>query len=177
MTVTVPSILSSSPPCPARPTSAWWTAWLSSPSPYRGRSARIAAAHDLSVVQARLLGILRDRRPAINELAGFLQLDKSSVTGLVDRAEARGLVERSPSPDDGRSVQVSITAAGRDLVDLATSAFENEIAGLVADVGPAQRRRLSAMATVIVATDARRRGIRTAGVEAAPARTANRASR
>ncbi len=138
---------------------------------------RIAAAHDLSVVQARLLGILRDRRPTINELAGFLQLDKSSVTGLVDRAEARDLVGRSPSPDDGRSVQVGITAAGRDLVDRATSAFENEIADLVADVGPAQRSRLSAMATVIVGTDARRRGIRTSGVEAARASTANRASR
>ena len=74
-------------------------------------------------------------------------------------------------------MQVGITAAGRDLVDQATSAFENEIADLVADVGPAQRSRLSAMATVIVATDARRRGIRTSGVEAAPARTANRASR
>ena len=133
----------------------------------QGALGRIAAAHDLSVVQARLLGILRDRRPTIKELAGFLQLDKSSVTGLVDRAEERGLVERSPSPDDGRSVQVSITAAGQDLVDRATSAFESEIADLVADLSPAQRSRLSATATVIVARDARRRGIDIFDVEAA----------
>ncbi len=133
----------------------------------QGALGRIAAAHDLSVVQARLLGILRDRRPTLKELAGFLQLDKSSVTGLVDRAEQRGLVERSPSPDDGRSVQVSITAAGQDLVDRATSAFDREIADLVADLSPAQRSRLSATATVVVARDARRRGIDIFDVEAA----------
>ncbi len=125
----------------------------------QGALGRIAASHGMSVVQARLLGILRDRRPTLKELAGFLQLDKSSVTGLVDRAEQSGLVERSPSPDDGRSVQVSITAAGQHLVDQATSAFESEMADLVADLSTAQRSRLSAAATVVVARDARRRGI------------------
>ena len=65
----------------------------------QGALGRIAAAHDLSIVQARLLGILRDRRPTITALAAFLQLDKSSVTGLVDRAQERGLVEGG---DDGR---------------------------------------------------------------------------
>ena len=56
---------------------------------------RVAATYDLSIVQARLLGILRDRQPTITELAGFLQLDKTSVTGLVDRAQERGLVRRA----------------------------------------------------------------------------------
>src|ERR1700761_1705611 len=78
---------------------------------------RIAARHDVSITQTRLLGILRDRRPTIKELAGFLQVDKSSMTGLVDRAEERGLVQRVSSPLDGRSVLVAITTAGRSLVD------------------------------------------------------------
>jgi MarR family transcriptional regulator, lower aerobic nicotinate degradation pathway regulator len=125
----------------------------------QGAFGRIAAAHDLSIVQARLLGILRDRRPTIRELAKFLQLDKSSVTGLVDRAEERGLVARIASTVDRRSVQVTITAAGRELVDQAQAAFEAEIAVLVADLNPAQRTRLSATASRIVAADARRRGI------------------
>jgi MarR family transcriptional regulator, lower aerobic nicotinate degradation pathway regulator len=125
----------------------------------QGSLGRIAAAHDLSIVQARLLGILRDRRPTIKELASFLQLDKSSVTGLVDRAEDRGLVRRVPSAVDGRSVQVAITGAGRKLVASATSAFETEIAMLAAELSEAQRARLSATATLVVASDARRRGI------------------
>src|ERR1700759_3149154 len=59
-----------------------------------------AREHALSVISPRLLGILRDRRPTMNELARFLDLDKSSVTGLVDRAERRGLggARRPPRP-------------------------------------------------------------------------------
>ena len=124
----------------------------------QGALGRIAAAHDLSIVQLRLLGILRDRRPAIKELAKFLQLDKSSVTGLVDRAQERGLVTRDASLVDRRSVRVTITAAGRELVDRAQADVEAEIAVLVADLNPAQRTRLSATASLIVAADARRRG-------------------
>ncbi len=128
---------------------------------------RIAAAHDLSIVQVRLLGILRDRRPTINELARLLQLDKSSVTGLVDRAEGRGLVRRISSTADRRSVQVTITAAGRKLIDQGSAAFASEIAALVADLEPTQRRRLSATASLIVTVDARRRGIDVLDVESA----------
>jgi MarR family transcriptional regulator, lower aerobic nicotinate degradation pathway regulator len=134
----------------------------------QGALGRIAAGHDMSIVQARLLGILRDRSPTINELARLLQLDKSSVTGLVDRAQERGLVQRTASTSDRRSVQVTITAGGRELVAGATAAFEAEIAVLVADLTPSQRTRLSATASRIVIADARRRGIDILDVEPAP---------
>jgi MarR family transcriptional regulator, lower aerobic nicotinate degradation pathway regulator len=133
----------------------------------QGALGRIAAGHDISIVQARLLGILRDRRPTITELARLLQLDKTSVTKLVDRAVQRGLVRRTPSALDGRSVQVAITAAGRRDVDRAAGAFEAEIADLVADPTEVQRTRLSELASLVVATDARRRGIGVCAVETA----------
>ncbi len=136
----------------------------------QGALGRITALHDLSIVQARLLGILRDRSPTINELARFLQLDKSSVTGLVDRAQDRGFVRRIPSAHDGRSVQVTITAAGKRLVDRATVDFEAEIALLVADLNPAQRARLSVTASHVVVADARRRGIDILDVDPAASR-------
>jgi MarR family transcriptional regulator, lower aerobic nicotinate degradation pathway regulator len=131
----------------------------------QGALGRIAAEHDLSIVQARLLGILRDRSPTIMELARFLQLDKSSVTGLVDRAQERGLVRRVDSTVDRRSVQVTLTAAGRELVNRATAAFETEMEVLVADLDAAQRSRLSATASLVVVADARRRGIDILDVE------------
>src|SRR6201986_2955856 len=84
-----------------------------------GMLERRAAEHDLSVAATRLLGVLRDREPTMQELARFLDLDKSSVTGLVDRAERRGLVTRVPSPADRRSVHVTLTADGRGLVSAA----------------------------------------------------------
>ena len=125
----------------------------------QGALSRVAAEHDLTIAAARLLGIVRDRRPTIGQLATFLQLDKSSVTGLVDRAAERGLVARTASELDRRSVRVSITPAGREVIDRGAADFEAEIAILVADLPAAQRSRLSTLASRVVAADARRRGI------------------
>lgn len=134
----------------------------------QGALGRIAAAHELSIVHARMLGILRDRRPTIKELASFLGLDKSSVTGLVNRAEERGLVRRTAAPHDGRSVQVIVTPAGRKLIDRAAAEFEAEIDLLVEDLTAAQRVALSAAASRIVASDARRRGLQLIGPTSEP---------
>jgi DNA-binding MarR family transcriptional regulator len=125
----------------------------------QGTLGRIAAMHGLSIVQTRLLGILRDRQPTINELAGFLQLDKSSVTGLVDRAQERGLVRRVASTLDGRSVHVRITAAGRALLERETATFGEEIGVLVGDLSPSGRSRLSILASQVAIADAKRRGV------------------
>jgi len=54
----------------------------------------------------------RDER-AMKQLAGRLRVDPSTATRAVQRLEADGLVERFPSPDDGRVVLVRITAEGR----------------------------------------------------------------
>src|SRR5262245_18594032 len=66
----------------------------------------LAAENDLSLTQLRVCGILRDRRLRMAGLAGYLGLEKSTMTGLVDRAEKRGLLARAPSPEDGRAIEV-----------------------------------------------------------------------
>jgi MarR family transcriptional regulator, lower aerobic nicotinate degradation pathway regulator len=133
-----------------------------------GALGRIVAAQDQSIVQARLLGILRDRTPSINDLAEFLQLDKSSVSGLVDRAQERGLVTRTPSTTDRRSVRVSITAAGQEMVKRVQAAFEADVEVLVADLSSVQRAQLSRAASIVVAADARRCGIDIFNVDRPP---------
>jgi DNA-binding MarR family transcriptional regulator len=82
-----------------------------------GALTRIGAAHDLSLTQMRALGILRDRRLRMAELAGFLGLERSTLSGLVDRAERRGLLARERSADDGRAVDVFTTPAGVRLAE------------------------------------------------------------
>ncbi len=91
-----------------------------------------ATANELSVPQLRLLGVLRDRRPSMVELARFFGVDKSSMTGLVDRAEQRGLVRRQPAAHDKRSVQVSITPAGSRLAADVETVVYRRISSLVA---------------------------------------------
>lgn len=88
---------------------------------------RRAATLDLSMTQVRLLGILRDRTPGIVDLARLLELDKSSVTGLVDRAAKRGLVRRESSPDDRRVSRVALTESGRELVEAVAAEFATDV--------------------------------------------------
>lgn len=51
-----------------------------------------------------------------SELANLLAVSPASVTGRVDRMEARGLVTRTLDPEDRRSWRIALTGAGRDLV-------------------------------------------------------------
>jgi DNA-binding MarR family transcriptional regulator len=118
---------------------------------------RVGDLHDLSLVQLRLLAILRDREPAMLGVAKVLGLDKSSVSGLVDRAERRGLVRRTTTPEDGRTVRVALTARGRQLAQKLTKQVDRELAALVEGLSAAHREALLAIASQIVADDARRR--------------------
>ena len=79
--------------------------------------SKIAAEHDLSLTQLRVLAILRDRHASMSDLATYLGLDKSTISGLVDRAEKRGLLQRAPNPLDGRGVDVALTAEGIELAE------------------------------------------------------------
>jgi DNA-binding MarR family transcriptional regulator len=114
--------------------------------------AEAAAEHDLSIVQLRLLGILRDRQPGMLELGRHLGLDKSSITGLVSRAEKRGLVERSPSPHDGRGVLVTLTPAGRRLVEVGEAQINRRITQLTKRLNATQRKQFTQLASVLVNT-------------------------
>ena len=120
---------------------------------------RRAAEHELSVIQTRLLGVLRDRRPTINELARLLGLDKSSVSGLVERAERRGLVARAPSPADGRSVLVSLTDAGRALVNDAALRFDADVSALLEHLPASDRRALTRLVSRLLVAQAADEGI------------------
>lgn len=49
----------------------------------------------------------------LNELSRALLLDKSAITGLVDRLENKGLVERRKTTSDRRAINIYLTDAGR----------------------------------------------------------------
>jgi len=75
--------------------------------------AKLAELH-LTVPQAMLLKQLGDALP-MNEAAGKLHCDPSNVTGIVDRLEARGLIERQHLTTDRRVKHLALTPAGRRL--------------------------------------------------------------
>jgi DNA-binding MarR family transcriptional regulator len=112
---------------------------------------RVAAGADLSLQQGRLLGILRDREPTMAQLARFLDLDRSSTTGLVDRATQRGLVRRMPDPDDGRSFRVVLTDEGRRLTGVLETEVTLQVSALTDGLSETNRHRLSLLAGRVVA--------------------------
>ncbi|MFJ7177398.1 MarR family winged helix-turn-helix transcriptional regulator [Streptomyces massasporeus] len=72
-----------------------------------------AAEHALTGAQARLLSLLCLAPLPMRRLAQQLKCEPSNVTGIVDRLEARGLVERRPDPADRRVKVAAATEEGR----------------------------------------------------------------
>jgi DNA-binding MarR family transcriptional regulator len=111
---------------------------------------KVGAEHDLSLTQLRVLGILRDRRLRITELADYLGLEKSTMTGLVDRAEKRGLLARAANAADRRAVDVFITPAGEELAGPVYGRVVELLTPLIEALRPAERRGLQAHLDVLL---------------------------
>lgn len=79
----------------------------------RERLAVTIAAFELSLPQAHALQVLEPGRAVpMRDLAARLHCDASNITGIVDRLEARGLVERRPAPGDRRVKALVVTDKG-----------------------------------------------------------------
>ncbi|MGW0834989.1 MarR family winged helix-turn-helix transcriptional regulator [Streptomyces prunicolor] len=72
-----------------------------------------AGDHRLTGAQARLLSLLSLEPLPMRKLALKLKCEPSNVTGIVDRLETRGLVERRPDPTDRRVKLAAATEEGR----------------------------------------------------------------
>jgi DNA-binding MarR family transcriptional regulator len=82
----------------------------------RQHAAAALAGLDLTFPQAHMLRLLEPNRPlSMSALAERLVCDASNVTGLADRLESRGLVERRTAEGDRRVKALAITPAGAAL--------------------------------------------------------------
>lgn len=88
----------------------------------RGEHEEAAASARLTPAQATLLTLLSAPTP-MRSLAGRMGCDPSNITGIVDRLEDKGLVERLVDPSDRRVKQIAPTQAGRDAV----ARFQDEL--------------------------------------------------
>ncbi|MGO1080134.1 MarR family winged helix-turn-helix transcriptional regulator [Inquilinus sp. CA228] len=81
-----------------------------------------AAGLDLTRPQYRVL-IFLDRNPGITQarLAELLDVEKMTVTGLLDRMETRGWVERRRDPNDRRAYSLHLLPPARPVVELLES--------------------------------------------------------
>lgn len=79
----------------------------------RRRFLAVASELDLHPAQTGALAQMEPDRPLpMSELAALLHCDNSNITGIVDRLEARGLVERRPYAHDRRVKHIILTPLG-----------------------------------------------------------------
>ena len=106
---------------------------------------KVAADNELSLTQLRVLAILRDRRLRMTVLAGYLGLEKSTMTGLVDRAEKRGLLQRAPNVSDGRAVDVFLSPEGAELAGRLYTHIARTLSPMTSKLTSAQQRLLQTL--------------------------------
>jgi DNA-binding MarR family transcriptional regulator len=79
------------------------------------------------------------------EFTNALMLTSSGTTKRLDRLEQAGLIARGPDPDDRRGTLITLTAAGRRLIDSVTEAHLENERRLLAALSDADQRRLAGL--------------------------------
>jgi DNA-binding MarR family transcriptional regulator len=113
--------------------------------------AEVGKESDLTVPQAQLLCTLKNGPLGMAALCATLGLEKSSLTGLVDRAEQRNLVLRQSSPDDRRAVLVTLTRSGAKAIDRFHTELTERLDGLIAELPAPERERFTKTLARVVA--------------------------
>jgi DNA-binding MarR family transcriptional regulator len=74
---------------------------------------------EISPSQFNVLNLLEDQPDGLSqtEISRLLIMHRSNATGLIDRLEKRGLLQRTASPHDRRTNRIVLTAAGRRLLE------------------------------------------------------------
>lgn len=103
---------------------------------------KIGAENGLSLTLLRVLGVLRDHRPRMAELADYMGLEKQTMSGLIARAEKRGLVARAPNAEDGRATDVFLTSEGAKLVERLHSQTQQALAPLIQQLSASDQQLL-----------------------------------
>jgi DNA-binding MarR family transcriptional regulator len=107
----------------------------------------VLADHGLQFDEFDVLATLRRNGPPFRltptQLRSSTMVTSATMTNRLDKLERRSLIAREPDPDDRRGVLISLTAAGRALVDRAVTDHVNNEHGLLAGLSAAERKSLS----------------------------------
>jgi DNA-binding MarR family transcriptional regulator len=85
------------------------------------------------------------------QLASCFGVEKAALTGLMDRAERRGIAQRSPVPGDRRALQATLTAAGQRAAAAFHAEVGVELGRLVSSLAPQDREQFRATVAEIIA--------------------------
>lgn len=93
-------------------------------------SKRIEKEFGISIPQLLSLQYLHgqeDYRAQASHLKKYLNLNASTISGIIKRLENKGLVARLPSPSDKRASFITLTAKGADLLRSSPTTFQEKL--------------------------------------------------
>lgn len=126
----------------------------------RGHVNRLFREQGLGEVSMGFIGVLLSLYQAdgqsLSELGEAVSLERSTMTGLIDRMERAGLVGREPDPADRRSQRVWLTDGGRKVRRSVASVLEESYRELTRGVADRELERLEELLGHII--DNSRRG-------------------
>lgn len=122
--------------------SVWWTGIV-----MKKKFRSLFRALIGSEAQFNLLLILKsiDRPVKQNELAQMLLVDRSNITGLLDRLEKHGNIKRNVIEGDRRSYYITLTPAGRKLIDRIEKQYFLKITEIMKDFSDREVEALSTL--------------------------------
>ncbi|WP_027860058.1 MarR family winged helix-turn-helix transcriptional regulator [Marmoricola sp. URHB0036] len=107
----------------------------------------------VNVRELSVLLLLDGREPeSQQQAAGRLGVDRTTMVGLLDGLEGKGLLSRQPDPADRRRNVVVLTSAGRRALKDAKAASDRAERELLADLSSTEARQLRALLARIVAS-------------------------
>ena len=103
-------------------------------------SQRLFRPHGLTAAQYNVLNILAGEPAGISQriLGERLVVDRSNVTGLLDRLEKNNWVRRADDPDDRRVYRVQLTVAGREIWERISPLYLEVVAQVTHGLTPNQ---------------------------------------
>jgi DNA-binding MarR family transcriptional regulator len=140
---------------------------------HRHASIAVRKLEDYEYDTLHMLGGCPDNRASPTEIASWLHMSPSAITGRLDALERRGFVRRLPVPGDRRKVIVELTAAGRRIWRAAGGEQGAEEARILAALDHDEQEQLAMFLRRMLLVVDRPDLLRTPA-EAGPARKARR---
>lgn len=108
-------------------------------------SKKIQKEHGVSIPQVLCLGFLsrsHDFQAGQQQIREYLNLNASTVTGIIGRLEKKGLIARLPKSGDKRITTIALTAKGSDLLERIPPLMHERLSAKLLDYSDDQRREV-----------------------------------
>lgn len=108
-------------------------------------SKKIQKEFGISIPQLLVLQYLseqKDYKSSAKKIKNYINLNASTVSGIIYRLEEKGLVAKLPNNDDRRGVYLTLTAKGADLLRESPTTLQEKLSGRLKKLSPKQIEEL-----------------------------------